>query len=68
MVSRGYGGAATRWPQAVNGDSDPYLVGDEPVLIARRADCPVMVAPRRVMAAKTLLAEQAPQRGFAAQP
>jgi tetraacyldisaccharide 4'-kinase len=57
VVSRGYGGAATRWPQAVNSDSDPYLVGDEPVLIARRAACPVVVGPRRVRAAKRLLAE-----------
>jgi tetraacyldisaccharide 4'-kinase len=57
VASRGYGGAATRWPQAVNGNSDPYLVGDEPVLIARRTLCPVVVGPRRALAAKMLMAE-----------
>lgn len=57
VASRGYGGAATQWPQAVNENSDPYLVGDEPVLIARRTLCPVVVGPGRVLAAKMLLAE-----------
>ena len=56
VVSRGYGGAATSWPQQVRADSDPRLVGDEPVLIARRAACPVVVDPDRVRAAQTLLA------------
>lgn len=57
VVSRGYGGRAATWPQVVNADSDPALVGDEPVLIARRAGCPVAVAPRRAAAARRLLAE-----------
>lgn len=57
VVSRGYGGAATSWPQAVNGDSDPRMVGDEPVLIAHRCGCPVVVGPQRVQAARKLLAD-----------
>src|SRR5260221_14691117 len=37
VVSRGYGGNAISWPQAVTAQSDPAAVGDEPVLIALRA-------------------------------
>ena len=57
VVSRGYGGAATTWPQTVDADSDPSMVGDEPVLIARRTACPVVVGPQRVQAARKLLAD-----------
>ena len=56
VISRGYGGRALQWPQAVSADSDPALVGDEPVLIASRAQCPVMVGPDRLVAARALLA------------
>ncbi len=56
VVSRGYGGQARQWPQAVEAHSDPALVGDEPVLIARRTTCPVMVAPDRCAAIRALLA------------
>ena len=31
IISRGYGGQATSWPQTVTSDSQPLLVGDEPV-------------------------------------
>jgi len=55
VVSRGYGGHAETWPQWVTADSDPTQVGDEPVLIAQRAACPVAVAPQRVAAARMLL-------------
>ena len=55
VVSRGYGGRATTWPQWVTADSDPTQVGDEPVLITQRTDCPVAVAPQRVAAARMLL-------------
>lgn len=56
IVSRGYGGRAGTWPQAVHHDSDPAQVGDEPVLLARSTNCPVSVGPDRVEAARTLLA------------
>lgn len=59
VVSRGYGGRATRWPQWVTADSDPGQVGDEPVLIAQHVACPVAVAPRRIAAARMVL-ERAP--------
>lgn len=55
IVSRGYGGRANQWPQSVHADSDPSLVGDESVLLARRSGCPVVVAPRRYLAVQSLL-------------
>lgn len=59
IVSRGYGGQAHKHPVAVHADSDPNLVGDEPVLIAQRTACPVYVFPRRAEAGQQLLAENA---------
>ena len=58
IVSRGYGGRAGTWPRAVHRDSDPALVGDEPVLLARATNCPVSVGPDRVKAARALLARE----------
>ena len=58
IVSRGYGGVSEEWPQPVSPESDPVLVGDESVLLARATGCPVMVGPDRVIAAKTLLATE----------
>lgn len=54
IVSRGYGGAAAG-PRAVGQEGDPASVGDEPVLLARRAGCPVWVGRDRVAAARALL-------------
>ncbi len=54
IVSRGYGGNAKYWPQQVLPGSDPVAVGDEPVLIAQRTNCPVSVGPDRVAAAMAL--------------
>jgi tetraacyldisaccharide 4'-kinase len=53
VVSRGYGGDAS---SEVKADSDPRRVGDEPVLIAQRAACPVMVGRKRAETARRLLA------------
>jgi tetraacyldisaccharide 4'-kinase len=55
IVTRGYGGSAADWPRLVKPDSDPREVGDEPVLLARRAGCPVMADPDRVRSARRLL-------------
>jgi tetraacyldisaccharide 4'-kinase len=52
IISRGYGGKQTGM---VNADSLPALMGDEPVLMARRTGVPVSVNPDRVAAGKTLL-------------
>ncbi len=56
VVVRGYGGKADYWPQQVRADSDPVIVGDEPLVIARNCDCPVAAGPNRVSAAEALLA------------
>lgn len=58
VVSRGYGGEASSWPQLVEVESDPAQVGDEPVLIALRTGCPVAVAPQRVKAAQLLISDK----------
>lgn len=55
VVCRGYGARGVGVPQRVHAHSDPATVGDEPVLIARRADCPVVVGRRRAVAAAWLL-------------
>jgi len=55
IVSRGYGGKASYWPQQVRPDSDTTVVGDEAVLIARRTGCPMAVGPDRVAACQALL-------------
>ncbi|HFC53468.1 MAG TPA: tetraacyldisaccharide 4'-kinase [Gammaproteobacteria bacterium] len=54
IVSRGYGGRASSWPQQVRPDSDTKVVGDEAVLIARRTGCPMAVGPDRVEACRAL--------------
>lgn len=54
IVSRGYGGAAREFPRRVHPDDDPFEVGDEPVLLAQRGGCPVMIDPRRARAAQAL--------------
>jgi len=55
IISRGYGGKARSWPQQVRPDSDPVMVGDEPILIARQTGCPMAVGPDRVAAGRSLL-------------
>src|SRR3569623_1358897 len=55
VVSRGYGGTPAEYARAVTAASDPREVGDEPVLIALRAGCPVVVDANRVRAANNLL-------------
>lgn len=57
VASRGYRGNVGASPVIVDADSDPNVVGDEAVLIARRCACPVAVHPDRVAAAKRLIEE-----------
>ncbi|KZE31701.1 lipid-A-disaccharide kinase [Crenobacter luteus] len=54
VISRGYGGSANV-PTPVARDSDPALVGDEPLLLAQ-AGAPVWVGRDRVAAGRALLA------------
>ena len=55
IISRGYRGAAAG-ELAVTVAADPALVGDEPLLLARRSGVPVYVGSDRVRAARALLA------------
>ena len=55
IVTRGYRGKGTVWPQAVGAHSDAGEVGDEPVLLARRTGCPVVAGPDRVACVEALL-------------
>lgn len=58
IVSRGYKGRAGQWPRLVKRDTDPLMVGDEAVMMARRSGCPVAVGPDRVEAARLLLSQR----------
>ncbi|PQA42355.1 tetraacyldisaccharide 4'-kinase [Amnimonas aquatica] len=55
IVSRGYGGRAT-YPCLVLPDADAAVVGDEPLLLARRSGVPVVVDPQRARGVRHLLA------------
>ena len=55
IISRGYGGRARHWPQQVRPDSDPVVVGEEAVLLARRCHVPIAVGPERGAAAEGLI-------------
>ena len=55
IVTRGYGGRGRVRPHAVRPDADPAEVGDEPLLLARRGNSPVVVDPKRPRAAAFLI-------------
>ena len=55
VVSRGYGGRSVAYPVEVCAASTATEVGDEPLMIYRRTQGPVMVDPDRVRAVKSLL-------------
>ena len=55
VISRGYGGIASSWPQQVRADSDSRVVGDEAKVLARRTGCPVAVGPNRADSAQALI-------------
>ncbi len=55
IISRGYGGKAGEGVLDVSMESDAELVGDEPLLLARRSGVPVVVGRNRVAAGKALL-------------
>ncbi len=55
IVSRGYGGSHSGTSMRVDADSSPSVVGDEPVLLAQRSGCPVVVDADRVRATRMLV-------------
>ncbi len=57
VVSRGYGGTFQTPTLDVTAASQASLCGDEPLLIAQRCQCPVVVGQQRVLAAQRLIDE-----------
>lgn len=56
VIARGYGREG-RGTLRVDAESDPRLAGDEPILIAATAGCPVVVDVKRARAAHIAVAE-----------
>ncbi|TXH96394.1 MAG: tetraacyldisaccharide 4'-kinase [Rheinheimera sp.] len=54
IISRGYG-VKLRAPRLVQPEDSPAECGDEPVLLARRSGCPVVIYPDRVKGGEFLL-------------
>jgi tetraacyldisaccharide 4'-kinase len=54
IISRGYGGSSSG-VMDVHANSDSAIVGDEPVLLVKRSQCPVWVGRDRVKVAQSLL-------------
>ncbi|MCF6189744.1 MAG: tetraacyldisaccharide 4'-kinase [Cocleimonas sp.] len=54
IITRGYGGKATTWPQSVNAKSNPQLVGDEAVLMASQTQVPVYAGADRLKSIEQL--------------
>ena len=62
IISRGYGSSSQTSPLQVKSDSDPTVVGDEPVLIAKKTSgqFPLWVFPKRQQSIQCLL-EHSPE-------
>lgn len=55
IISRGYGGKRKVEPMFVTANANPLATGDEPLLMAKKTQLPVMVGKDRVKAAKALI-------------
>ncbi len=55
IISRGYGGVSGEKIIEVSEESDPFLVGDEPVLLSSKTRCPVYVGRKKGLVAQALL-------------
>lgn len=55
IVSRGYKSKIKQFPYEVRLVDEASLVGDEPLLLAQKTGCPVVIAPQRTMAVNYLL-------------
>jgi tetraacyldisaccharide 4'-kinase len=55
VVSRGYKATIKKFPHEVSRNDAAEHVGDEPLLIARKCACPVVIAPKRTQAVRYLL-------------
>ena len=55
IVSRGYKSSSSKFPLDVNEQTNVSASGDEPKLIFNQTQCPTVISPDRVEAAKFLL-------------
>ncbi len=55
IVSRGYGAKIKDYPYEIQLNDVAELVGDEPLMIARKTNCPVVISPVRTNAVDYLL-------------
>jgi tetraacyldisaccharide 4'-kinase len=55
IVSRGYGARIKNFPYEIQVQDAATEVGDEPLLLAQRTKCPVVIAPKRPDAVRYLL-------------
>ena len=58
VVSRGYGGVPIQWPRVVTENSEPEVVGDEPLMLHVQTGIPVVVCADRPKAVDYLLKTQ----------
>ena len=56
IVSRGYGAKKLSTPRTVLISDEADQVGDEPLLMAKRTECPVIIYPKRIEAIRYILA------------
>ena len=56
VFSRGYGGSAGKGPVEVKRGMDPAVCGDEPLMMAQRLHCPVVIGADRIASARYLAA------------
>lgn len=54
IISRGHGGRSKQYPLEVTEGMEADLCGDEPLIYARRAGCPVVVDPQRARSVQYL--------------
>lgn len=57
VLSRGYGSKAPNYPHVVSSGDDPSVSGDEPLLLKRRLNVPVVIDPVRRRGARLLEGE-----------
>lgn len=55
IVSRGYGAKIKKYPYEVQLSDSASLVGDEPLMMAQKVKCPVVISPMRSEAVEYLL-------------
>lgn len=55
IVSRGFGASICHFPHEVSQEDTARAVGDEPLLLAKKTGCPVVIAPKRTQAVQYLL-------------